>query len=161
MINVLYDGWSISHHPDSPAALHLLTLLACCSSGVQPVVALPEAAPPWLPAHATAHIQPCADTPRDRLRWEQRILPQIASRLGAQLLHLVAPSPPLFGRSIAVVSPAETGQDTGAGAPPVFFDRLRGSASLGGMTRLRALLWPEDIPVLVDGLLPTRAGIEY
>ena len=44
MINVLYDGWSISHHPDSPAALHLLTLLACCSSGVQPVVALPDCA---------------------------------------------------------------------------------------------------------------------
>ena len=129
MINVLYDGWSISHHPDSPAALHLLTLLACCSSGVQPVVALPEAAPPGFRPMRPLTSSRVLILLRDRLRWEQRILPQIASRLGAQLLHLVAPSPPLFGRSIAVVSPAETGQGTGAGAPPVFFDRLRGSAS--------------------------------
>jgi glycosyltransferase involved in cell wall biosynthesis len=28
------------------------------------------------------------------------------------------------------------------------------------MTRLRAMLWPEDIPVLLDGLLPQRSGIE-
>jgi glycosyltransferase involved in cell wall biosynthesis len=160
MMNILYDGWSISYHPDSPAALHLLTLLACCSPEVQPFVALPAAASPWLPAHATAHIQPCTDTPRDHLRWEQRILPQIASQVDAQLLHLVAPSPPLFGRSIAVVSPAETSQGARAGGPQVFFDRLRDSASQGGMTRLRALLWPEDIPVLLNGLIPPRSGIE-
>jgi glycosyltransferase involved in cell wall biosynthesis len=160
MLKILYDGWSISHHPDSPAAMHLLTLLACCPSGVQSFVALPAAAPPWLPAHAAAHIQPCTDSPRDHLRWEQRILPQIAGQLGAHLLHLVAPSPPLFGRSIAVVSPAKTDQGATVGGSPLFFDRLRDSASLGGMTRLRALLWPEDIPVLLDGLLLPREGIE-
>jgi glycosyltransferase involved in cell wall biosynthesis len=159
MLPILFDGWSISYHPNSPAALHLLTLLAGCPTEIQPLVALPAPPPAWFLDRAGAHVLPAAGTSRARLGWEQRTLPQLADQLAAQLIHLVTPSPPLFGRTMAVLSQAETGRVSRVESSSVFFDRLRDSVSRGGMTRLRALLWPEDLPELNDGLLPSRAGV--
>jgi hypothetical protein len=42
---ILYDGWSLAYSPDSPAALHLLTLLAANPPEARPLVALPAPAP--------------------------------------------------------------------------------------------------------------------
>ena len=42
---------------------------------------LPQAAPEDLPESLEAHIIQAPDTPSGRLRWEQRILPQLAAHL--------------------------------------------------------------------------------
>lgn len=146
MLRVLYDGWSLVYGPNSPAALHLLALLALLPPEIEAEVALPGAAPAWLPPGIQRHVQPMPDTPRAHLVWEQRTLPQAAERCKADLLHLVSPTPALFGRTPTVVSPAGLPGDAGTGPRRGFFDRLRAS-TYGGMGRVDALLWPEDLPV--------------
>lgn len=147
MLKVLYDGWSWVYSPNSPAALHLVALLAQLPAEVQAQVALPGGPPGWFPENARPLVEVTADTPRARLAWEQRSLPQLAERLGEARLHLVTPTPALFGRARAVASPAGFFE---AGGPPVtrgVIDRLRSAAAGGGMARLGALLWPSDLPV--------------
>lgn len=143
MIRVLYDGWSLVHQPNSPAALHLLTLLLQRHPEVEANVALPEASPDWLPGEAIAHLLPTPDTLRGRIAWEQRSLPRLAVSLGVDLLHLTTANPPLFSRAVAVVSPAEFPSFESPGG---FASRLRLALASGGMSRLNGLFLPEDYP---------------
>lgn len=140
MIRTLYDGWSLVRQPNSPAALHLFTLLQQRHVEVEAVVALPEAAPDWLPGGAIPHLLPTPDTMRGRLAWEQGSLPRLARSLEVDLLHLTTANPPLFSRSITVVSPAEFPAQEAFGG---FLSRLRLGLASGGMSRLHALFLPE------------------
>jgi hypothetical protein len=150
MITVLYDGWALVRQPNSPAALHLAALLAYRPPEVQAILALPGSPPAWLPQDVSVHLQPVPDTDFARLRWEQRTLPRLTRELGAGLLHLVSAGPALFGSVPTVISsigdgtgregPGEPGRTAGLAA------RLRHALAQGGMERVRAVLWPEDLP---------------
>ncbi len=84
-MRVLYDAWDWAYAPTSPAARRLARLLERLPAEVEPVLALP-AAPAFATAH-TVHLHPTPNTPWGRLRWEQRLLPYLARRLGASILH--------------------------------------------------------------------------
>lgn len=141
-MRVLYDGWALVHQPDSPAALHLLALLASLGDGVQPLLALPGEAPAWLAENVKGISASASSSVRGRLAWEQRILPRLAREHGADLTHLVTHTPPLFGSRPSVVSPAGMPAEQPGGG---FWSRLREALAQGGMSRLRGLLWPEDL----------------
>lgn len=145
---ILFDGWDLAHDPLSPAALHLLDILEQFPPGPEAHLAWPGAPPDWLPSFLNLHPSPAAD----RLRWEQRGLPQLAARLGAQL-HLTAPAAPLWYAGRVLVSPS------GAAAPDgvSFRERLRLSLGRGGAARAR-LLWPEDVPLPLESADALRAA---
>jgi glycosyltransferase involved in cell wall biosynthesis len=159
---VLYDGWPLLYDPNSPAALHLLAVLSYLPEEVQAHVALPGDPPGWLSHQAVLHIQPAPGRVWERLRWEQSILPSLAGRLGANLVHLTMPNPALFGRVPSVISPtglwegpgvedragetSASGEFTGNSEPRSIIDRLRRSLGQGGMTHARGLFWPSDLP---------------
>jgi hypothetical protein len=111
MIPILYDGWPLSYHPNSPSALHLLTLLEACPQGVETVVLLPASPPDWFPAGVTTQLHPTPTTSAAHLFWEQRTLPGFARRLGVKLVHLTSMTPALIAPVPTVISPA------GFGAP--------------------------------------------
>jgi glycosyltransferase involved in cell wall biosynthesis len=147
---VLYDGWSLVYQPNSPAALHLLALIAKCPDEVRPLVALPASPPAWFPGRANAQVFPTANTLRARLVWEQRSLPDLVRKSKARWLHLTSLNPPLFGLPISVVSPAGYEADLMSNRSPEppagFIGRVRQAVSQGGMSRLRGFLWPADLP---------------
>lgn len=156
MTTILFDGWSLIYHPDSPAALHLLALLAYQPQQIEAIVAFPAEPPAWMP-DVRAHIQLTPDTPFERLRWEQRTLAKIAQQLGAGLIHLTTSTPALFGKAISLISPSEYGfsLDPGIAAQArtgdhetgqALGERLRLALGSGGLERARAILWPEDLP---------------
>lgn len=142
MIKVLYDGWSLVRQPNSPAALHLYTLLCQRHAQVEALVALPEQPPDWLPEGAIPHVLPTLNTERDRLRWEQGSLLSLADRLMAHLLHLTTDTPPLFGSTIVVLSPAEFPTHERLTS---FASRLRLAMASGGMARIRGVFLPVDL----------------
>lgn len=143
-VTVLYDGWALVHQPNSPAALHLLALMARLPKEVDPIVALPGEAPVWFSEGASLELRPCRDEPRSRLRWEQWELPKMGRELGAHLLHLVSPQPPLFGTTPTALSP--TGLEEQESPPSGFIPRLREALGRGARRRVGALLWAADLP---------------
>ena len=152
-MKILYDGWSLVHQPNSPAALHLLTLLAAHPAEFPAWVGLPGEAFHPLPPGVETLRQAEPDTDWGRLGWEQRTLPALAGRTGADLVHLVGSSPALFGSRRTLVSPASF---AGAGLPagrrrPGFAARLGESLSLGSLGRVNAWLWPADLPFDLAG----------
>jgi glycosyltransferase involved in cell wall biosynthesis len=162
MIRILYDGWSLSHSPNSPGALHLLTLLEARPEGVEPLLALPAAPPAWVPEGVTGHVTGVKNTPSGRLLWEQVKLPGLASQVGADLIHITSHTPALFAPIRTVISPAgftgfpneglkpkikgENRDMWESGQPEGFAERLRRSLSRGSQERVLALFWPQDLP---------------
>ncbi|TAK13194.1 MAG: glycosyltransferase family 1 protein [Anaerolineae bacterium] len=140
-IRVLYDGWPLAYAPASPAALHLVTILAQLPESVSAQVALPAAAPHWLPENAEAVLAPMPNTPSGRLRWMQRTLPRLKRQAGAALLHTTQNGGPLLGGGPLVVSPAGFGAAERPGAG--FAGRLADALAAGGLSRA-AVLWPDD-----------------
>ncbi|GAB4581313.1 MAG: hypothetical protein Fur0022_40600 [Anaerolineales bacterium] len=144
-IRVLYDGWPLCREPNSPAALHLLALLAYLPETIQPVFAFPEA-PPTLPARVQLYQQ---DTPvHARLQWEQQILPDVRQRLGADLLHLTTETASLLNGTRTLISPTQPQEfDEPRGvAGGGLITRLRGALAAGGTARVQGVLWPSDLP---------------
>ena len=141
MIKVLYDGWTVVYQPNSPPAIHLLTLLEQRHPEVEAVVALPGAPPEWLPGDVEVHVLTTENTPGARLAWEQRRLSRFAKSLGAQLLHLTTTTPALFSSVPVVLSPA----DFPAPKPKGLSSRLREALAGGGLTRLGGLFWPTEL----------------
>jgi glycosyltransferase involved in cell wall biosynthesis len=147
---VLYDGWDLVYRPNSPAAIHLLTLLAAHPAEFGARVALPGESFHPLPPKAHIEISATPDTASARLRWEQRFLPDLARKSSAGLIHLVSGAPALFGGTPSLISPAATSigsnrlsrerQRSG------FLDHLGLAVRAGGMARALALLWPGDLP---------------
>lgn len=149
MLTILYDGWSLIYAPSSPAALHLAVLLELSPPGVQPVVALPGTAPGWLSKDLQVQVEPQPGDEFSRLKWEQRILPALARKVGADLLHLSGGAAALFSPAQTVLSPAGVEWMAEPGLEPTqggLAGRLRVSLRQGGMARLRAVFWPEDLP---------------
>lgn len=148
VIRVLYDGWPLVYQPAGPAALHLIELIEALPEQVQPALALPGDLPAGrLPEAVEKIIEPAADEPGGRLRWEQAILPAIVKRTRARLLHLTTLSAPLFSPVPCVISPAAS---LSSGSRPSqrsrLSARLRESLARGGLSAARALLWPADLP---------------
>ncbi|MCB9136174.1 MAG: hypothetical protein H6636_12155, partial [Anaerolineales bacterium] len=106
-LRILYDGWPLCHEPNSPAALHLLALLAYLPETIQPILALPAPPPVWLPPHLQTYIEPTA--PQAHLQWEQRTLPHLRAQLGADLLHLMTETASLLNGTRTVISPTQPG----------------------------------------------------
>jgi glycosyltransferase involved in cell wall biosynthesis len=147
-MKILYDGWSLVHQPNSPAALHLLTLLAAHPADFPAWVGLPGEAFHPLPQGIESLRQPAANSDWGRLNWEQRLLPAQAGRIEASLVHLVGSGPALFGSRRALVSPAGFAESelSGARRRPGFAARLSESLSAGSQARVDARLWPADLP---------------
>jgi hypothetical protein len=147
LLRVLFDGWQLARQPGSPAAMHLLAILENIPSGVQPILAVPEAPAEWFPQVIT-HVQ--ETLPQNRFAWEQSSLPRLARRLDARFLHLFSASAPLLGRSLVVVSPCDL-EPAGlfdpapAGKQLSLQGRLRNSVQLGGLARAQAIFWPDDL----------------
>jgi glycosyltransferase involved in cell wall biosynthesis len=145
---ILYDGWSLVHQPNSPAALHLLTLLAAHPADFPAAVGLPGESSHLLPVDVETLQGFAPDTDWGRLGWEQRLLPALAARVEAALTHHIGGSPALFGAAPRLVSPAgfSVGNLPAARRGPGFAGRLREAFSQGGLARAAVLLWPEDLP---------------
>jgi glycosyltransferase involved in cell wall biosynthesis len=149
MTKILYDGWPLVHQPNSPAALHLLTLLAAHPAEFPAWVGLPGEPFHPLPSGVETVLRPAPDSDWGRLGWEQRLLPALAGWVDAGLVHLVGCAPALFGSRRTLFSPADF---FGIGLPatprrPGFASRLRESLALGGLARAGAWLWPADLPL--------------
>jgi len=148
MAKVLYDGWDLAYRPNSPAALHLLTLLAVHPKEVEAWVALPAPAFHPLPQGCGAEQAAVPDTPAGRLDWEQRRLGSLANKLGADLVHTFSAAA-LIGGPRRVYSPAD--HERAARAPGQgpkrrgLAGRLREALGEGGLARAAALFWPEDL----------------
>lgn len=150
-LRILYDGWSLLYQPNGPASAHLLTILAQIPKQIEPILALPGSAPAWLPK-VENRIVPTKNTASSHLIWEQRILPKLARDSGAELLHLTSPHPPLLIPPLCVVSPcgfsANRLSSERPERPAAVTTRLRAALAQGGLTRLRAIFWPTDLPQL-------------
>jgi glycosyltransferase involved in cell wall biosynthesis len=162
MISVLYDGWPLIYEPESLTSLHLWTLLAYIPPQVEPIVALPAPAPPWL-SEITTHIYHTPNNSWSRMVWQQKTLPELIRRLNIQILHLTSKNVPFFKADISVVSPAAydftplNSLNSFLNREPVirnlpakrgrlFIDRIREALSMGGLARAHTIFWPEDIP---------------
>ena len=150
MLSILYDGWPLVWQPNGPAAMHLCTLLAYLPDELQAQVALPGQPVHALPEGVIRQVLPTREDEASRLRWEQRRLPRLARELGVDFLHLTSSHPALFGRARTLISPTgypwRREEDRRAGRKPGLATRLREALSQGGMERVHALLWPEDLP---------------
>ena len=158
-ITALYDGWPLIHSPFSPAAQHLLTILAFLPEQVEPVIALPGQAPN-LRLDIPRRIHLARATPLGRLIWVHRVMPWLARLTRAHLIHLTTPTAPVFGRTASLVSPAGYDLDFGLdnniepsyarrqsrNTRRGFIDRVGASLAHGGVVRAQAVLWPSDLP---------------
>lgn len=134
---ILYDGWSLCFAPLSAAASHLRTLLAAAPAEAELLLALPAELAEPLPSRIVRILH----ATHDRGAWEQKLLPELASRERAGLIHTTAPAAALFGSVPTLVSPAESGSAGGSAAR----GRLAAAQALGGLARA-TLLWPSDLP---------------
>ncbi len=150
-MKIFYDGWSLVYQPNSPEALHLMTLLAAHPSEHSAVIALPGESFHRLPEWVETRLSPTPNSERSRLRWEQRTLPALADQSGAGWMHAVGGGLPLWGRLPRMVSPAGFSDDLGTGGRASdrvgFVARLREALSQGGLSRAQIWLWPQDLPV--------------
>ena len=156
---VLYDGWPLVYAPNSPAALHLLALLACHPQEFTALVGLPGESFHPLPPGVQSHIAATPDTASRHVRWEQRLLPGLAATMRASLVHLTAGAPTLFGRVPTLVSPGGYLSNDQRSTPGLFIsqagpggglaERWRAALAQGGLQRAKCLAWPADLPLPV------------
>jgi glycosyltransferase involved in cell wall biosynthesis len=138
-IRVLYDGRPLLHDPLGPPACHLYEILTGLPPQVQPLLALLGEPPAWMPPQV--EVLPAADV--DGLAWEQRLLPQLARRLQADLLHIVGNAAPLLGAERVLVSPAGWPRRRSQAG---LRERLRWAMGRGGLARALGMAWPELLP---------------
>lgn len=144
MITVLYDGWPLAYAPNSSGALHLIYLLESRPAEVRAVVGLPAPAALPLPPGVETELRPTPAQPGAALNWEQRLLPRLAQETGAALVHQCGGFPSLLGRTPVVMSPTQYAWPPGEPAWPGLVGRAQYALGYGGLSRLRALLWPQD-----------------
>ena len=142
-IHLLFDGWPVIYAPASPASLHLQSLFDYLPPQVQAWLAAP--APIQLGDQISACVVPTADTPSNRLLWEQKRLPEVAVELQVALIHHTNAVSALFGRVRQIASPCEVSSIQHE--PVGWAERLRSSLAAGGRTLLSGVVWPEDLPV--------------
>jgi hypothetical protein len=172
MRTILYDGWPLSYAPNSPGALHMLTLLEAHPPDFEPMLALPAPPPAWFSPRFQTQLLPAANTSRGRLSWEQRTLPGLARKTGVSLVHLTSSSPALFSTVPNIISPAGFGSALGVeeseyhaagsqdqwdpGQNKSLGERLRQSLSRSAYERVQTVLWPDDIGFLNSTLEPAN-----
>jgi hypothetical protein len=147
MYTLVFDGAPLVWKPNSPAALHLLTLLDRRPTGARTLLALPGQ--PYFPLPDDIQsVQ--VNTPAGEsgaLAWEQRLLPHLAREQHADLLHVTGENAPLFGRAMTVLSPTAPARSTISASRRNIGQRLRLAFGQGGRTRLKAIFWPADLPL--------------
>ena len=145
-LRILYDGWPLCRDPNSPAALHLMTILAHLPNHIQAHLLCPEEPPAWVPEQVQTHLVP---TPgNSRLQWEQRRLPQWQKNLAVDLLHLTTETASLIDGKRTVISPTHPGElpSPASDTHSRWLARLRGALAAGGSARAQAVFWPDDLP---------------
>ncbi len=157
---MLYDGWDLAYHPNSPAAVHLLTLLECHPPEIQALVGLPADSFHPLPAFTEQVRIPLRDEPKSRLVWEQRILPRVCHEQKADVIHTFS-WPALFAQCSSVRSqvlpiPASVPAYARPRRPD-FSNRLRESLGAGGLRRLWMNFWPHDLAAVLPADAPGRS----
>lgn len=148
-LSILYDGWALAHQPNHPAAIHLLTLLHYHPPEIPAIIALPSKSMHGLADSLMIHTVPTLNHPRQRLTWEQRLLPKLARQNNAALIHLTSPFPALVGQTPILISPCEYWSDRSLNALPTergLIAHLRTALGQGGLSQARAILWPDDLP---------------
>lgn len=146
-MRILYDGWPLVHASDSPAALHLHTLLALAPEGTESLVALSTEPPADHSADSSLSAdqgpRPIYQAKADLGVWQQQTLPRLAEEHGAALIHTTQPAASLFGRIPTLVSPSNYGSLPAAEQQPI--SRLKRAMGRGGLARA-CTLWPQDLP---------------
>jgi glycosyltransferase involved in cell wall biosynthesis len=133
MARVLYDGWPLVHAPLGAAAWHLRELITLAPTNVEILLAMPVE----LPADALPkRVRAVLALEKDRGKWEQRTLQDLADKNEAICIHTTSLAASLLGKTHTLVSPGEI---EGRG------DRSRVAAAQGwgGLARAR-ILWPQD-----------------
>lgn len=163
--SILYDGWPLVYAPDSPAALHLLTLLEMDHAGFNPILIVPAELKSEAGFKFQVLVQETEDTARNRSRWVQRVLPETAKRHQVDALHVVGEQASLNAHVPVFVSPASLGHMP----PKGLGGRVRAALGAGGLGRC-TILWPEDLaafapdnalllPPIAPALLPAGDGL--
>lgn len=135
---ILYDGWSLIQTPNSPAALHLLTILALLPDATDAVIALPAAKPAWFNTSLNIEVRP---TPNPQ-QWTQKILPSLQKEHNA-LLHTTQTRAPLRTKHPVIISP--TGYGIQDHQSTRFAARIDHALASGGVAQATTL-WPSDHP---------------
>lgn len=135
---ILYDGWPLAHTPNSPAALHLLTILELLPEDTPAVIALPNEPPEWFKTPFETTHQSIQD-PR---QWTQKILPTLQKQHSA-ILHTTRPAAPFRPNSPVIVSP--TGYGRQERPTKGFSARIGGALAQGGAAQA-LILQPSDLP---------------
>ncbi len=158
---IMYDGWPLVYQPNDPAALHLLTLLEHHPVEFPATIALPGDPAFPIPPGIMPRLEATSNNDIDRMLWEQISLPRLAQAQRASLVHRTAGSSALFGSKNCIVSPAGFGTGTWFGQDGELqgthclkyslVARLRESLVIGGMSRVRGVLWPADLSQLQLG----------
>jgi hypothetical protein len=146
MYMVLFDGAPLVRRPNSPAALHLLTLLDRRPRQARALVALPGR--PFFPLpddiQRVEVSLPAGNA--GLLAWEQYWLPRLAHEQHADLLHITGENAPLFGQVTTILSPTAPDRMPTPGPKRGLGERLRLALGQGGQARLQASFWPADLP---------------
>lgn len=145
-MQLIYNGWALTHRPNSPAALHLLTLLKAHPPAVAAAVALPGPTLHSLPPGINVIEVSLPDTDAARLTWEQFKLPGLARAAGADFVHTPDSRASLFASVQTIAGAPETGGRL-RGEKAGFLARAADALAYGGMTRARACLWPADLSI--------------
>jgi hypothetical protein len=147
MFTLVFDGAPLVWQPNSPAALHLLTLLERRPREARSLLALPGRPVFPLPDDIP-NVQ--VNTPpgvSGALAWEQHLLPRLAREQRADLLHVTGKNAPLFGRVMTVLSPTTPIRSAIPATRRNMGERLRLAFGQGGQARLKASFWPTDLPL--------------
>lgn len=154
---IIFDGWSLVHHPNSAAALHLLTLLMYHPPEFPAIVALPGEPLEALPSRVASEIIPAASGKRGQRIWKKHLLPGLSKRMRAQLIHLTALESAKFASSQCVISPSDYLQANSMlfehkfiGFERSWLKRFQYALSQPRGDKVRAILWPELLPAPIS-----------
>ena len=125
---------------NSPASIHLWELLKV---GIEAGITMRLAVPGYMdPQPSEMIVRHVPFNSWGRLMWEQKVLPDLVRKTGANLLHSVTGSLPLACPVPCIFSPVGARTTNGSG----LMADIQDSLGRGGYSRTRALLWPEDLP---------------
>jgi glycosyltransferase involved in cell wall biosynthesis len=132
---ILLDGWPLIYEPNSPAAIHLHTLVNYFPAEFVAILALP--ANIELDTDLEG-IEQIVIESHDLGKWQQRFLQNGARDSGSGMIHSTMPGASLFGRLPVLLSPS------GALQADQYASRLAMAQSEGGMQRAH-FLWADDL----------------
>lgn len=140
------DGWALAREPHSREAMGIWGLLDGMPSQVSVVLVVPQKyrSDTLVSENIELVVKPVHDTPGVHLYWEQILFPELASKAGARLLHVVGSHAPLFAPLPVVVSPTS---ELGSTRENGFIQRLRNALGTGGAARAAIRLHPLDVPL--------------